>query len=97
MKTWIMSLPCLQNLFAEHRSLVGIEVKQSEDGSKLGIVDKIRFHCGTILDGQIDFYSLWNQVYWELIDLLGFRLMVGPNFSDIFLFKFPWYKKNTQN
>ena len=53
-----MSLPCLQNLFAEHRSLVGIEVKQSEDGSKLGIVDKIRFHCGTILDGQIDFYSL---------------------------------------
>ena len=57
--------------------------------------------------GWIDFYSPWNQGYYELIDSLGFRFMVGRKFGDnplqepafllVFLFDFPWYKKNTQN
>ena len=47
----------------------------------LGTVDKIQLYCGTSLDGLIDFYSPLNQGDWELIESLGFRFMVGPNFG----------------
>ena len=48
----------------------------------LGIIKKTQICCGTGLDGLIDFYSLLNWGDWELIDSLGFCLVVEPNFVD---------------
>ena len=48
----------------------------------LGIINKTQICCGTGLDGLIDFYSLLNRGDWELIDSLGFCLVVEPNFVD---------------
>ena len=48
----------------------------------LGIIKKTQICCGRGLDGLIDFYSLLNRGDWELIDSLGFCLVVEPNFVD---------------
>ena len=42
----------------------------------------MRFYCGTSLDGLIDFYSLRNQMDWEVIDSLGFGFWVEPKCGD---------------
>ena len=74
--------------------------------TQLGIV-KVHFYCGTSLGGLIDCGFLIILKGLEINWFTQIRFIVGANFAGspllepnillVFLFYFPWYKKNAQN